>query len=246
MKPVTIYTKSWCPYCAAAKELLTARARPFRGRDQRQGRLAARDGLPLRPQHGAADLRRRPACRRLRRPLRARQPRRARPAAGGLTFPMIRFALNCGRGHAFESWFRDNASWEKQAKAGLVECPHCGSTQVEKAIMAPRVARTDRGGEPAANLPANADARAGGGPHRDGRAAARGARHARHAPRPAPPCRGDRRQCRPALRRRGAQDALRRDRAPRDLRLGHPEEARELREEGVEAHPLPIIPDDRN
>ncbi len=29
MKPVTIYTKSWCPYCAAAKELLTRKGAAF-------------------------------------------------------------------------------------------------------------------------------------------------------------------------------------------------------------------------
>ncbi len=29
MTAVTIYTKSWCPYCAAAKELLTAKKVSF-------------------------------------------------------------------------------------------------------------------------------------------------------------------------------------------------------------------------
>lgn len=29
MQTVTIYTKSWCPYCAAAKELLTQKRVPF-------------------------------------------------------------------------------------------------------------------------------------------------------------------------------------------------------------------------
>ena len=29
MPPVTIYTKSWCPYCQAAKELLTRKAVSF-------------------------------------------------------------------------------------------------------------------------------------------------------------------------------------------------------------------------
>ncbi|MGL4241679.1 MAG: glutaredoxin 3 [Beijerinckiaceae bacterium] len=29
MPPVTIYTKSWCPYCAAAKELLQKKNVPF-------------------------------------------------------------------------------------------------------------------------------------------------------------------------------------------------------------------------
>jgi glutaredoxin 3 len=29
MPPITIYTKSWCPYCAAAKDLLNERGAAF-------------------------------------------------------------------------------------------------------------------------------------------------------------------------------------------------------------------------
>ena len=53
---------------------------------------------------------------------------------------MIRYALVCDKGHEFESWFADSAAYDKQAKRGLVACPHCGSAKVEKAIMAPRLA----------------------------------------------------------------------------------------------------------
>jgi hypothetical protein len=52
---------------------------------------------------------------------------------------MIRYTLNCEKGHAFDSWFQDSAAYDKQAKRGLVACPHCGSAKVEKAIMAPRL-----------------------------------------------------------------------------------------------------------
>src|SRR5215813_10577139 len=55
---------------------------------------------------------------------------------------MIRYALICQRGHEFESWFQDSAAYDKQAKRGLVSCPHCGSAKVEKAIMAPRLSAT--------------------------------------------------------------------------------------------------------
>ena len=48
---------------------------------------------------------------------------------------MIRYALICQQGHQFESWFQDSAAYDKQAKRGLVSCPHCGSAKVEKAIM---------------------------------------------------------------------------------------------------------------
>src|SRR5271155_822835 len=53
---------------------------------------------------------------------------------------MIRYALNCDRGHVFESWFQNSAAYDKQAKRSLVTCPVCGSAKVEKAIMAPRLA----------------------------------------------------------------------------------------------------------
>ncbi len=56
---------------------------------------------------------------------------------------MIRYALQCAAGHSFESWFPSSSSYEEQRTRGFVSCPHCGSTQVEKAIMAPAVARTD-------------------------------------------------------------------------------------------------------
>jgi hypothetical protein len=56
---------------------------------------------------------------------------------------MIRYALNCTDGHVFESWFQNSAAFDKQKKRGLVTCPICGTGKVEKAIMAPQLARTD-------------------------------------------------------------------------------------------------------
>jgi hypothetical protein len=57
---------------------------------------------------------------------------------------MIRYALICDAGHDFDGWFSTSAGFEDQAKRGLVSCPACGSVKVERAIMAPNVARTDR------------------------------------------------------------------------------------------------------
>ena len=54
---------------------------------------------------------------------------------------MIRYSLRCERGHAFESWFQSSSAYDSQRKRGLVACPSCDSTKVEKAIMAPRIAR---------------------------------------------------------------------------------------------------------
>jgi hypothetical protein len=52
---------------------------------------------------------------------------------------MIKYALACAEGHAFESWFPDSAAYETQRKRGFVVCPECGSARVDKAIMAPAV-----------------------------------------------------------------------------------------------------------
>jgi hypothetical protein len=50
---------------------------------------------------------------------------------------VIRYALRCEAGHDFESWFNNSAAFDRQAARGLVTCPLCGSAKVEKAIMAP-------------------------------------------------------------------------------------------------------------
>jgi len=61
---------------------------------------------------------------------------------------MIVFDLHCrDSGDRFEAWFRTGVDYDEQAALGLVECPVCGSTNVAKAPMAPR-------------LPAKASARA--------------------------------------------------------------------------------------
>jgi hypothetical protein len=52
---------------------------------------------------------------------------------------VIRYDLRCENGDAFEAWFGSIADYDKQAAAGMVECPHCGSKHVEKAPMAPAV-----------------------------------------------------------------------------------------------------------
>jgi hypothetical protein len=57
---------------------------------------------------------------------------------------MIVFTLRCRDGHEFETWFRDGATYERQARRGLVACPDCGSTEVEKAVMAPRLGRSTK------------------------------------------------------------------------------------------------------
>lgn len=55
---------------------------------------------------------------------------------------MILFTLRCAEGHEFEAWFRDGDGFDAQQKAGEIACPECGDSSVEKAVMAPRLARS--------------------------------------------------------------------------------------------------------
>jgi hypothetical protein len=56
-----------------------------------------------------------------------------------LEYGMIHYQLRCDDAHEFDGWFNDSAGFEKQAKRGLIECPVCGGTKVERALMAPAV-----------------------------------------------------------------------------------------------------------
>ncbi|KAA5598276.1 DUF1178 family protein [Blastochloris sulfoviridis] len=67
---------------------------------------------------------------------------------------MIRYALRCEAGHAFESWFPSFEAFEQQRQRGLVACPLCGSAKVEKQLMAPSVVRAGRESPAPAPLPA--------------------------------------------------------------------------------------------
>jgi len=71
---------------------------------------------------------------------------------------MIVFDLQCREvsclgGETFEAWFRSSSDFDEQSAAALVECPMCGSTNIGKAPMAPRVPRK-QAGDPLAKLAA--------------------------------------------------------------------------------------------
>jgi hypothetical protein len=53
---------------------------------------------------------------------------------------MMKYRLVCSEGHEFEGWFRSSAAYDEQEARGQISCPHCGTTSVSKAIMAPHVA----------------------------------------------------------------------------------------------------------
>ena len=54
---------------------------------------------------------------------------------------MIVYDLCCDAGHRFEGWFGSSDDYAGQSGRGLVTCPQCGSTAVDKAPMAPSVPR---------------------------------------------------------------------------------------------------------
>jgi hypothetical protein len=165
---------------------------------------------------------------------------------------MIRYALVCAKGHTFESWFQNSAAYDKQAKRGLVECPICGNSKVEKALMTPKLSGTKK--RSTASLPA---------PMTEG-APAEAAPVTAEAASPVAMMSPQEREFRTKLKElrehiiKNADDVGRK--FPEEARKMHyreiehrsiygeasPQEAKELYEEGVEFHPIPVLPDERN
>lgn len=52
---------------------------------------------------------------------------------------MIRYSLTCANDHGFEVWFRGSEDFEAQRAGGQIQCPSCGTTAVDKSLMAPAV-----------------------------------------------------------------------------------------------------------
>ena len=52
---------------------------------------------------------------------------------------MIVFNLSCSNDHRFEGWFASAADFERQQQATLLNCPLCGSTEINKGLHAPYV-----------------------------------------------------------------------------------------------------------
>ncbi len=49
------------------------------------------------------------------------------------------FDLQCSHGHVFEGWFRGAQAYEEQRDRGLLTCPVCADTNVERKISAARL-----------------------------------------------------------------------------------------------------------
>ncbi len=53
---------------------------------------------------------------------------------------MIRYDLTCDKDHRFDGWFASAGGFDAMRTAGQVTCVICGSSLVQKALMAPAVA----------------------------------------------------------------------------------------------------------
>lgn len=69
---------------------------------------------------------------------------------------MIQYTLKCDADHHSDSWFASAAAFDALEEGGHLSCPVCGSAQVSKALMAPRVRVSDARAEklPALQEPA--------------------------------------------------------------------------------------------
>ena len=66
---------------------------------------------------------------------------------------MIKYALACEHDHEFEGWFGSSADYDDQQARGLLACPVCASTAVQKQIMAPALAGVRKTAQDEAGAP---------------------------------------------------------------------------------------------
>lgn len=158
---------------------------------------------------------------------------------------MIRYRLRCKKGHEFDGWFASSAAFDKQAKRGLLSCAKCGTSSVNKALMAPRVGKRTRTKAPAEAPEATPE---------------------RRVPRPRPEMQrvAADRELAAAMRKLRAEIEAKSEyvgaRFSEEARKIHYEEApargihgeatadeaKALSEEGIEFFPLPNLPEDHN
>jgi hypothetical protein len=159
---------------------------------------------------------------------------------------MIRYTLHCDRKHEFEIWFQDSTDYDKQAKRGLVTCPYCDSKKVEKAIMAPRLSGIRKG----KNAPSES------APPEAAPAAPETSPVAMMSPQESE-FRAKLKELREHVVKNADNVGKKFTEEARKMHYGEidhrsiygeatAEDAKALAEEGIEFHPLPILPEDRN
>jgi len=160
---------------------------------------------------------------------------------------MIKYQLKCGNDHAFEGWFGSSKAYDAQSKRKQVTCPVCGTSNVDKAIMSPRVARS-RSRRPAETAEVATEQQPPATP----------ANRSQHM------LNGEQRKLLSTMRKlrdemlaksdyvgpRFAEEARRIHNEEVPARGIHgeatPDEVAELKEEGVKIYPVPVLPDDHN
>jgi hypothetical protein len=160
---------------------------------------------------------------------------------------MIRYALVCERKHNFEIWFSDSGDYDKQRKRGLVTCPVCDSKKIEKAIMAPALGRgtKKRSARSEPTLPVT-DAAAVPAPEQVAMISPQEQEF-----------RAKLKELRDHLTANADNVGKKFPEEARKMHYGEtehrsiygeasPDEAKELHDEGIEFHPLPLLPDERN
>jgi len=68
---------------------------------------------------------------------------------------MIKLTLKCDKDHTFDSWFQSSDAFDTLMASGHVACAICGSSDVEKSIMAPRVATSRNAAQRPLEAPAS-------------------------------------------------------------------------------------------
>jgi len=75
---------------------------------------------------------------------------------------MIVYDLHCSAGHAFEGWFTSGPEFDRQKAAGLVSCPVCDGTDIQRRPSSKvRVAKAPKAAPPPPPPPAAQDAISG-------------------------------------------------------------------------------------
>jgi hypothetical protein len=160
---------------------------------------------------------------------------------------MILYRLRCRRGHEFDAWFASSAAYDRQAKRGQITCAECGAKEVSKALMAPSIAKRRKAKEtPKAEKPTEKPTESIEVSKPE---AQRVAAH---------------RELAAAMRKLRAEVEAKSEyvgpRFPEEARKIHyeeapargiygeasAEEAKALKEEGIEFFPLPNLPEDHN
>jgi hypothetical protein len=164
---------------------------------------------------------------------------------------MILYTLACENGHTFESWFASSVAYDKQVKRSLVTCPVCNSAKVEKALMAPRLSGTKKRGAAAVPAPAPAPE-----PSSPATVPATPAPVAMMSPQEHE-LRKKLKEIREHLTKNADYVGQKFPEEARKMHYGEiehrsiygeasPDQAKELHDEGIEFHPLPVLPDERN